>query len=352
MLRIISAVAAVLALAAAVIVSATSADTQHAPKGEGRHAPNGEIVFRRFADFEHNSGAIFAIQPNGSHERQLTHPPAGSLDDQPSFSGDGSRIVFTRQPPGDNPDSSRAFWTMKPDGTDARLLSPGCSAGPPKCLVNEQRNLPLYSPDGRHIAFGWAAGEVRDDIGQIQFSEVYVMKADGSHSRPVTHFTDHAPYTQDSGPAAWSPDSRRLVIARVISPVGEPASSLALFVIKPDGTGLRQLTPWALRAGGRADWSPVTNRILFRTIPANDEPGGDIYTIKPDGTGLRQLTHFPPDHVLGELAFSPDGESIVFTRGDSERDMYVMRADGSHIRQITTTELSENWPSWQPEPQH
>jgi Tol biopolymer transport system component len=115
---------------------------------------------------------------------------------------------------------------------------------------------------------------------------------------------------------------------------------------------LRQLTPWALHAGGRADWSPVTNRILFRTIPANDEPGGDIYTIKPDGTGLRQLTHFPPDHVLGELAFSPDGESIVFTRGDSERDMYVMRADGSHIRQITTTELSENWPSWQPEPQH
>jgi Tol biopolymer transport system component len=311
------------------------------------HARNGQIAFRRFFDVDRTTGAIFLTHADGLGERQLTHPPQGGLDDQPNWAPDGSSILFTRQPAGDD-GSQAAFWTVKPDGSDAKLLSPGCPGGPPKCLVNEQRNGPLYSPDGRKIAYGWAAGQVRDDIGQIQYSEVYVMDADGSDPHPLTSFTKDAPYSQDTGPGAWSPDSRQLVIERSMSPVGEPAGGRALFIINADGTGLRQLTPWSLRAGGRADWSQDGRRIVFRTIPANDEPGGDIYTIQPNGTHLRQLTHFPPTGVLGELGFSPDAKSIVFTKGGASRDMFVMRSNGTHIRQITQTELSENWPDWGP----
>jgi len=186
------------------------------------------------------------------------------------------------------------------------------------------------------------------DFGQIQFSDAWVMNADGTDPRRLTSFTADAPYSQDVGPGAWSPDGAQLVIARSMSPVGEPAGGLALFIINADGSGLRQLTPWALRAGSRADWSSDGRRIVFRTIPPNDEPGGDIYTIRPDGSGLRQLTHFRPDGVLGELGFSPDAKSIVFTRGGESRDMFVMRANGTHIEQITQTELSENWPDWGP----
>jgi hypothetical protein len=51
------------------------------------------------------------------------------------------------------------------------------------------------------------------------------------------------------------------------------------------------LTRWKLNGGGNPDWSPDGKRILFRTI-SSDELHGNIYTIRPDGSGLRQLTHY------------------------------------------------------------
>ena len=336
------AVLAALTAAAAVAMSIVVAGAPAQPP-----ARSGEIAFRRFLDVGRTTGAIFLVKPDGRRDHQITQPSQGGVDEWPNWAPDGSRILFTRQPGGENADQERAFWTVKPDGSDPKLLSPGCG-GPPNCLGFEQKSQPLYSPDGKTIAYGWAAGDVSDDIGQIQFSEVYLMKADGSHPRPLTSFTKDAPYSQDVGPDAWSPDGKHLLITRLMSPVGQPAGGLALFIINADGSGVRQLTPWALRAGGRADWSSDGRRIVFRTVPASDAPGGDIYTIRPDGSGLRQLTHFAPTEVLGELGFSPDAKSIVFTRGPDSRHMFTMRADGTDIRQITETELSENVPDWGP----
>ena len=131
-----------------------------------------------------------------------------------------------------------------------------------------------------------------------------------------------------------------------MSLISEPPNGVALFIVKANGTGVRQVTPWALRAGGRADWSSDGRRIVFRTIPL-DDVGGDIYTIRPDGSGLRRLTHFPPTVRLGELGFSPDEKRIVFSMGpDNSRDMFVMSANGGRIKPVAQTELSENSPDW------
>ena len=73
-----------------------------------------------------------------------------------------------------------------------------------------------------------------------------------------------------------------------------------------------------------------------------------VATIRPDGSGLRRLTHFRPRRMLGELAFSPDAKRIVFTKGGNNRDMFVMRANGTGVKQITRTKVSGNWPDWGP----
>ena len=101
-----------------------------------------------------------------------------------------------------------------------------------------------------------------------------------------------------------------------------------------------------MNGGGRPDWSSDGTRIVFRTIPPDDAPGGDIYTVRPDGSGLRRLTRFGSEFQLGELSYSPDGKRIAFTKGGDERDLYVMRTDGSGIHRITRTALSENSPDW------
>ena len=38
---------------------------------------NGQIVFRRYFDPDQTKGAIFTMNPDGSHIRQITHPPQG-----------------------------------------------------------------------------------------------------------------------------------------------------------------------------------------------------------------------------------------------------------------------------------
>ena len=78
----------------------------------------------------------------------------------------------------------------------------------------------------------------------------------------------------------------------------------------------------------------------------------ELYTIKPDGTDSQRLTNVPGNDA--HCAWSPDGEWLAFTsaRGGFKDeaalhpgnpqpygDIYVMRADGTDVRQLTTTNL-------------
>lgn len=46
---------------------------------------NGRVAFRRFLDKEQTRAAIFTIRPDGSGDRQLTHPPRGVLHLTPDW---------------------------------------------------------------------------------------------------------------------------------------------------------------------------------------------------------------------------------------------------------------------------
>src|SRR5918995_4084348 len=70
-------------------------DNESASGGPTR---NGQIVFRRYFDPDQTKGAIFTMNPDGSHIRQITHPPKGWRDNVPAWSPDGKRIAFQREP--------------------------------------------------------------------------------------------------------------------------------------------------------------------------------------------------------------------------------------------------------------
>ena len=73
-----------------------SKSTTRAPSA-GTASTDGQIVFRRYLDLEGTKSAIFTMYPNGSHVRQITHPPEGWGDDFPAFSPDGTKVAFHRQ---------------------------------------------------------------------------------------------------------------------------------------------------------------------------------------------------------------------------------------------------------------
>ena len=156
---------------------------------------------------------------------------------------------------------------------------------------------------------------------------------------------------------AWSPSGRQLAFASVNDRGNEkPVGGRALYVVGLDGANLRRVTPWALGAGDRPDWSPDGTRILFRT-GSNREGGfgANLYTVRPDGTGLRQVTHIARSHRVLPGSYSPDGTSIVFATTDGATDpalglpdIVVARADGTGQRPVTRSESWDASPDWGP----
>jgi TolB protein len=104
-------------------------------------------------------------------------------------------------------------------------------------------------------------------------------------------------------------------------------------------------------------WSPRGDLIIFSRQADDDY---EIYSIKPDGTGVKRLTHARGNDA--HMAWSPNGAYIAFasTRMGFKDEMiytdapqpygeiFVMRADGSDLQQLTDNQWEEGTPAWRP----
>lgn len=326
------------AVCAALLAAATLA-TAASTTAPGR---NGRIAFNRYRYREDTPpwSEIFVVNPNGRGLKRITHAPKGYQDDRPDWAPDGSGIVFMRCAPNGG---RCAIWSVSATGARPRRLSPRCIGRrtSPRCVDD---SAAVYSPNGKRLAFSRFQGRGP--------SEIVIADTKLHHLRLLTIGTD----------PGWSPSGRQLVFARSNDPETglKPVGGRALFVVNANGSRLRRLTPWALKAGDRPDWSPDGAWILFRTIPngPGDYSKGNLYAIRPDGTELRQLTHFPPTvRILRSGSYSPDGSSIVFatTAGATRAlgllpDLFVMSADGTDIRPLTRSPNWDGSPVWGPRP--
>ena len=128
---------------------------------------------------------------------------------------------------------------------------------------------PLWSPDGRRLAFTRGQGG----------GSVYVVNVDGSEERNVTH-----------GPVrdfAWSPDGRRIAFDSARDGNSE------IYVVNADGSGLRRLTRNPAHDLAPA-WSPDGRRIAFAGA-------GGIYVMNADGSGQRNLMRSPTRDFASDL---------------------------------------------------
>ena len=122
-----------------------------------------------------------------------------------------------------------------------------------------------------------------------------------------------------------------------------------LFTMRPDGTGIRQLTHFRRPQGtGSPDWSPDGTRIAFD----NDRTGdSEVWTINADGSGLRRITHDPKTSD-GSPVWSPDGSQILFERYSPRTDntaIYVINADGTGMSKLTGARVTHERPRFTPD---
>jgi Tol biopolymer transport system component len=99
----------------------------------------------------------------------------------------------------------------------------------------------------------------------------------------------------------------------------------------------------ASEKSAEASFPGKNGRIAFTGHPDGDS---EILKIRPDGSGLKQITHNTVDDF--EPAWSPDGSKIAFAQG---LDIWVMNADGTNLQNLTRdgSDTLDARPSWAPD---
>ncbi len=119
----------------------------------------------------------------------------------------------------------------------------------------------------------------------------------------------------------------------------------AIFTIRPDGTGLVQLTHRGrVLLDTEPDWSPDGRWIVFMRVKVGVY--GRLYKMRSNGTHLTRLDSSCKPENCEDLApaWSPNGKLIAFTRNDQGTDwLSVMRADGTHVREMTDRWTAGQW---------
>jgi Tol biopolymer transport system component len=262
----------------------------------GTASTDGLIVFRRFLDLEGTRSTIFTMYPNGSHIRQITHPPEGWGDDSPAWAPDGKKVAFHRRcRPSHclgsrilvvdvNTGFTRSVTHCIPDEGWTKEHPPPSSGH--YCVRDSQ---PAFSADGKSIAFRRIIGP-KDESSIVE--GIFIVGLDGSNPHQVSNVRKRGALEFKDSRPAFSPDGKRLVFERTRLEDDESVGS-AVFVQSLDSSGspeaARQITPWKLNCHDGPEFSPKGNWVLFSC----EGEGGpsNLYWVHPDGTGLEQLTN-------------------------------------------------------------
>ncbi|MET7860038.1 FG-GAP-like repeat-containing protein [Streptomyces sp. NPDC005318] len=211
-----------------------------------------------------------------------------------------------------------ALVSMNADGTDRRALVPTGDG-----LPHAKYDSPVFSPDGRHLAF----------ISEDGFGDIWVADLDGTGARPV------AMDVQDPdgwvSQLAWGPNSDMLYLGFQSMPGHD---RLRLMKVNLDGSGLGYVLPDQPNVyDGQPSVAPNGTLAFLH--------GGTIgvYDPRKGGTPTSLTSGLQP-------AYSPDGTKLAFSRQASDGPQVFVRdlASGRET-QITADRGGVMYPSWSPD---
>ena len=287
----------------------------------------------------------------------------------PSWSPDGRRVVYERTNFAPRPQNQRLYsWSPNIDYRYTDIF-------------------PGFSRDGRLVVTDFESRLSNPE------SSISIMAADGANKRIVFHDKTGAAYAP-----SWSPDGEWLAFGFGSYLASRAGRTGKIMMVRADGTQAQDLTPpmpnsgfpswsrdgkrivyrvWGAEEGLRMvdvasraisvltkdydnvpEWSPIDDRIMFTRRGSG---GFDIYTIQADGTGLKQITTTPGNDA--HAAWTEDGRSLIWSSSrNGYKDeavtydnnpqpyasLFMMGLDGANVRQLTDSRWEDAMPRFVP----
>jgi acylaminoacyl-peptidase len=237
----------------------------------------------------------------------------------PQIAPGGDEIAYVRQSMDIVTDRAvDSVWLVNLSGNEHRPVLSGTSSF----------SSPRWSPDGDRLAYVSAAGD--------RGAELHVRWMDTGQ----TALLSNLPYSP--GGIAWSPNGKYLAFTMLVD---DPALKLASPPSRPEG----------------AEWAPpvtIVDRFPYRADGAGYLKTGytHVFMIPADGGTPHQLTSGNFNHG-GQLAWSPDGEQIVFSanRIDEpiddplESELWAVDIATGDLTQLTERDGPDASPTFSPD---
>jgi len=290
--------------------------------------------------------AIDARERRLANLRQLTITGQNA---EAYFDWTGTRLIFqsTRAPYGCD-----QIFTMKTDGSDVRLVSTG----------HGRTTCGFFFPDGRRLIYasthlaGDACPPPPDRSSGYVWPifpsyEIVAADADGGNIRRLTN---HEGYDAEG---AIAPDGKRIVFTSLRD------GDLDLYTMNADGGDVTRLTDRLGYDGGAFfswDGRSIVYRAAYPDTAAEREEylallrqglvrprRLEVYVMRADGTGVRQITR------AGGASFAPfmhpNNQQIIFSSNFEDPTgrafaLYLVNVDGSGVERVTWTESFASFP--------
>jgi Tol biopolymer transport system component len=171
---------------------------------------------------------------------------------------------------------------------------------PRRVTANGDPEWGAWSPDGRRLLY---IANQETDRGAV-----WIIDEDGIGAHRLLAVGRIGGDIYD---AAWSPDGRWIAIEACRCPAGASALHPHLYIVHPDGGGLRLLASDA----NRFAWSPEGSQLVYAEPSSDDPPASEEIWVADVANGRRTLltrrTRF-----VASIAWSADGSRIAYADAD------------------------------------